>query len=297
MLVITGTIGVFLFVRGAKAIRVGGAGFLTTQQWFPDTHKFGIATLLTGSVLIAVVGVAVAFPLSLAMSLFVSEIAPIRVKRFLVLLLDLMAAIPSVVFGLWGLGYFQAHVIGVARWLATWMSWFPPFKVPGYDRNNPLSSPTIFTASTFVAGIVVGLLILPIMTSIMRESFSQAPPGEREGAYALGSTRWGMIRTVVLPFGRGGIIGGAMLGLGRLLGETVVVVLIISPSVFIQWHVLRKGANSVSANIALKFGESSQFGLSALLASGAALFVVALLVNFGASLIVARSRSGALSEV
>jgi phosphate transport system permease protein len=127
----------------------------------------------------------------------------------------------------------------------------------------------------------------------MREAFSQAPVGEREAALALGSTRWGMIRTVVLPFGRGGIIGGTMLGLGRALGETIAVYMIISPIFTINWEVLKTGTNSVSALIALRYGEASAFGLSALMAAGLVLFIITLIVNFTASSIVARSRSGA----
>jgi len=134
---------------------------------------------------------------------------------------------------------------------------------------------------------------VPTQTSIMREAFSQAPVGEREAALALGSTRWGMIRTVVLPFGRGGIIGGTMLGLGRALGETIAVYMIISPIFTINWEVLKTGTNSVSALIALRYGEASEFGLSALMAAGLVLFVITLVVNFTASSIVARSRSGA----
>jgi phosphate transport system permease protein len=131
----------------------------------------------------------------------------------------------------------------------------------------------------------------------MRESFSQAPHGEREGAYALGATRWGMVRSVVVPFGRGGIIGGTMLGLGRALGETIAVILIISPIFHINVHILESGGHSVSALIALMQGDASTFGVSALMAAGLALFVLTLVVNLTASAIVARSRSGAESEV
>jgi phosphate transport system permease protein len=130
----------------------------------------------------------------------------------------------------------------------------------------------------------------------MRESFSLAPLGEREGAYALGSTRWGMIRSVVLPFGRGGIIGGTMLGLGRALGETIVVILIISPVFRANVHILASGGNSISFMIANYFGDSSSFGLSALMAAGLALFALTLIINFIASSVVARSRSGAESD-
>lgn len=155
---------------------------------------------------------------------------------------------------------------------------------------------TIYENSTFIAGIVVAMMIMPVICSVMRESFSQAPIGEREGAYALGATRWGMIRSVVLPFGQGGMIGGTMLGLGRAMGETIAVYMIISPVFKIQPEILRSGANSVSALIALRFETASPFHLSALFAAGLALFMLTLVVNFGAAGIIARARSGQQSE-
>ena len=154
-----------------------------------------------------------------------------------------------------------------------------------------------YSASTFIAGIVVGLMITPIAGSVMREAFGQAPVGEREGALALGGTRWGMIRSVVLPFGQGAMIGGLMLGLGRALGETMAVLLIISPVYAIQPHILQHGTSSVSSLIASQYSEaSSHFSISALMAAGLALFAITMLVNFIAAQIVSRSRSGALSE-
>jgi phosphate transport system permease protein len=140
-------------------------------------------------------------------------------------------------------------------------------------------------------------MTIPICTAVIREVFSQAPPGEKEGALALGGTKWGMIRTVVLPFGRGGIIGGSMLGLGRALGETIAVALIISPVDKATVHILNGGGNSISALIALRFSESTPFGISALMAAGLALFVLTLVVNAAASAVVARSRSGAATEI
>ena len=207
-----------------------------------------------------------------------------------------MAAVPSVVYGLWGLFLFQNQAIGVARWLSTWMGWIPIFKVTGADPTSPLANATVYTASTFVAGVVVSLMVMPIQCSVMREVFSQVPIGEREGAFALGATRWGMIRAVALPFGRGGIIGGTMLGLGRALGETIAVLLIISPRFEINFHILEAGSNSVSSLIALRYGEASGFGLSALMAAGLALFALTLVVNTTASVFVAKSRSGASSD-
>jgi phosphate transport system permease protein len=235
-------------------------------------------------------------PLASGTALFISEVARGKLQRVLISLVDLMAAVPSVVFGLWGLFFLTAQVIPTSRWLATWMSWVPFFKVDGFNPNDPLAGANLFTSSPFIAGVVVALMVVPIQSSVMREAFSQAPAGEREGAYALGATRWGMIRNVVLPFGKGGMIGGTMLGLGRALGETIAVYMIISPVFVIQAQPLHTNGNSVSALIALRYGEAGTVALSALMAAGLTLFLLTLVVNFTASTVVARSRSGADSE-
>lgn len=294
VLVIMTAIGVFLGIRAAEALGQAGLAFFWTQAWEPDANNFGIAAVLIGTFIIALVAVSIALPLSLGTALYISEYAPKQIKPTLITLVDLMAAIPSVVFGLWGFFSLQGNIIDVAKWLTRTLGWIPIFAVDGFT-DDPLSSDTVFTASSFIAGIVVALMITPIMTSIMREVFSQAPVGEREGALGLGATMWGMIRSVVLPFGKGGIIGGTMLGLGRALGETIAVYMIISPIFSIQPHILQSGASSISSLIALKYGEATSFGMSALMAAGLALFFVTLVVNFGASAIVARSRSGVSS--
>mgnify|MGYP001561702096 CR=1 FL=1 len=229
-------------------------------------------------------------------ALFITEVAPPRVRSTFVAMVDLMAAVPSVVYGLWGAFFFQGLAVHLARWISTWLGWIPIFEVDGVDPGAAVPTLTLFTSSTFIAGIVVALMVMPIQCSIMREVFSQVPVGEREGAFALGATRWGMIRIVAMPFARGGIIGGTMLGLGRALGETIAVYLIISPKFDISFHLLEAGSNSVSSLIALRFGESSGFGLSALMAAGLSLFAMTLIVNFTASAFVSRSRSGASSE-
>lgn len=289
-------VGGFLLYRAWQALSRAGWSFLTTETWEPDAGRFGIAAVLVGTVLIALVAIAVAVPLAIGGALYISEYAPPRLRRTLISVVDLMAAVPSVVYGLWGLFFFEGKILPTARWIATYLDWIPLFHVNGADPSDPLAPETVYTSSTFVAGVVVALMVAPITCSVMREVFSQAPVGEREGAFALGATRWGMIRSVVLPFGKGGMIGGTMLGLGRALGETIGVYLIISPVFEIQWHVLQSGTSSVAALIALRYGEASEFGMSALMAAGLALFLMTLVVNFAASSIVARSRSGAASE-
>lgn len=289
-------VGVFLSVQAAQALQKAGPAFLTTADWQPDRGHFGIAAVLTGTILIALIAVVVALPLSFGTALFIIEVAPRRARSTLVALVDLMAAVPSVVYGLWGLFLFQGWIIGLARWISTWLGWIPIFHVTGAEPKNPLANQSVYTASTFIAGLVVALMVMPIQCAVMREVFSQVPAGEREGALALGATRWGVVRMVSLPFGVGGIIGGTMLGLGRALGETIAVLLIISPRFEINFRVLETGSNAVSSLIALRYGEASGFGLSALFAAGLALFILTLAVNFAASVFIARSRSGASSE-
>jgi phosphate transport system permease protein len=296
VLVIMAAVGLFLAIEAYDAIKVQGFDFLTEAAWQPDVGKFGISSVILGTALIALVAVAVAVPVSMGTALFITDVAPPRLRSTLVALVDLMAAVPSVIYGLWGLFFFQGGVIGLSRWISTWFGWIPIFTVEGADPNDPLSAATVYTASTFVAGIVVAMMVMPIQCSVMREVFSQVPIGEREGAFALGGTRWGVIRIVSLPFARGGIIGGTMLGLGRALGETIAVLLIISPRFDLNVHVLEAGGNSVSSLIASRYSEASGFGLSALFAAGLTLFAMTLVVNFVASWFVSRSRSGADSE-
>ncbi|MFF5233147.1 phosphate ABC transporter permease subunit PstC [Dactylosporangium sp. NPDC000521] len=288
-------VGSFLAYRAVTALKVVRWSFFTTKQWEPDpvSGSFGIAAVVPGTVIIAGIAIVLAVPVAVGTALYICEYAPRRMRRMLVTLVDMMAAVPSVVYGLFGVFLLQPNIIHLSRWIATYLGWIPIFEVADYDTTNPLSSITVFTASSFVAGTVVAMMVTPIICSISREVFSQAPIGEREGAYALGGTRWGMIRTVVLPYGRGGVIGGSMLGLGRALGETIAVYMIISPVFDIQWHVLQTGAISVSSLIALRYGDSADFAVSALMAAGLALFVMTLLVNFAASIVIGRSRSGA----
>lgn len=289
-------VGLFLLYQGYNALEVAGGNFFTEVKWDPNSEEFGIAAVLTGTILVALTAIFFAVPLALGTALYISEYAPAQIKRGLVTLVDLMAAVPSVVFGLWGVFFLTPAILPVSEWISTYFGWIPIFAVEGFDPSDPLATPTVFTASTFIAGIVVALMVAPITSSIMREVFSQAPLGEREGALALGATRWGMIRSVVLPFGRGGMIGGTMLGLGRALGETIAVFLIISPVFVIQTRILEKGSNSISALIALRYSEASAFEISALMAAGLALFLMTLVINFAASSIIARSRSGGVSD-
>jgi phosphate transport system permease protein len=286
VLVITGLIGFFLVWKASSALSRAGWHFFSRSVWLPDSNNFGIASVLPNGLIIALIALVIAVPIGLLTALFISEYAPPRISRALTALVDLMAAIPSIIYALWGVFFLQPEVIGTVRWVADHLGFIPVLKVPSGDN------PSGFTASTFMAGLVVSLMVIPIVISISREVFAQAPQGEREAAYALGSTRWGMIRTVVLPYGRGGVIGAIMLGFGRAMGETIAVSLIISPIWTVVTHVLQTGGMSIPALIALRYGESTPEMIASLMAAGLVLFVVTLLVNALAGLIVTRSRSG-----
>jgi phosphate transport system permease protein len=297
VLVVMLLVGSFLAYRALSALDVAGLSFLTETRWEPDAGSFGIAGILTGTILVGLVAVGLAVPLAVGTALYISEYAPARLERSFISLIDLMAAVPSVVYGLWGFFLLQYKVVPLAQWLAEHVGWLPFFGIDseGYQAGSALTQTTVFTSSTFIAGIVVAFMVTPVMCAVMREAFSQAPIGEREAAYALGATRWGMIRTVVLPFGKGGMIGGSMLGLGRALGETIAVYMILSVVPGFQPNILQNGGSTVSSLIALRYGESGAFSISALFAAGLALFAMTLAINFAASSIVARSRSGAES--
>ncbi|WP_029663704.1 phosphate ABC transporter permease subunit PstC [Cellulomonas sp. KRMCY2] len=296
VLAITGGIGFFLAVQAVPTLQRYGWDFFTETQWQPEADVLGIASVLLGTVTVALVAMTVAFPLALATALYISEYAPLRLRGTFVSMVDLMAAVPSIIYGIWGFFLLQPHASAIARWLHAYLGFLPFFKVDT-DPHAAVWEQTRYTASAFVAGLAVAMMVMPMASAVMREVFSQAPMGEREAALALGSTRWGVIRAVVLPFGKGGVIGGTMLGLGRALGETIAVLLIISPSFDLKLRPLEIGTNTVSALIAGRFGEATDAQLSALLTAGLVLFLATLVVNTLAAMVVARSRSGAGTDI
>ena len=277
--IIGGTL-IFLASYAWPAIRSQGLGFLTSSVWSPASEKpvFGIFGLITGTVQLAVVALVVAVPISFALALFMHEYAPRWLRRPMANVVDFMAAMPSVIFGLWGFYVLQNPLRGVAIWLGDNLSVVPLFKRP----EDP-------SGSIFIAGVVVGLMVLPICTSVMREVFSQVPIEHCEAALALGGTRWGMVRTAILPFSRSGMVGASLLGLGRALGETIAVALLLASDPTAKLGILNLGGGSVAGTIASRFGES-EFANRALMGAGLGLFVVTLVVNMGAQKIVAKSR-------
>lgn len=292
---VMGLIGLYLLLRGSDAFGEAGWSFFTAQQWNAGLGgEYGIGAALPYTIQIAVIAMVLAVPVSVLAALFITEYAPAWARRVLTSTIDLLAAVPSLIYGLWGFFYLQPRIINFSRWLSDQLGFVPIFRV---DVGERASTPGDFASSSFIAGVVVALMIVPICTAVIREVFSQAPAGEKEGALALGSTRWGVVRSVVLPFGRGGIIGGAMLGLGRALGETIAVTLIIAPYFDRRMSILAQGSNSIPSLIALKFSESNELGISALMAAGLVLFGLTLIVNGLASVIVSKSRSGAATEI
>ena len=290
VLLITGLILVFLVLRSITAFRAVGFAFFTTSTWFINTNQFGIAAILPLGVLIAVIALIIAFPVGLATALFIAEYAPPRLRRTLIAAIDLMAAIPSIIVALFALYFVMPRILGTTAWLSHHLGFIPFF-------HNPLpNAPASYVASTFIAGVMVSVMVIPIITSLSRQVFSQAPQGEREAAYALGSTKWGMIRTVVLPYGRAGVIGASMLGLGRALGETIVVSFLLTPVYAFNWHVLESGGNSVTYMIANFVQTGGTKEISALFAAGLVLFGMTLVVNTIAAIIINRSRSGATAS-
>jgi phosphate transport system permease protein len=296
VLVVTGAIGVYLGLQSIPTLEHYGLHFFTETQWNPGLNELGIAAVLVGTVEVALVAMVVAFPLALMFALFISDYAPRQLKSWLVSAIDLMAAVPSIIYGLWGFFLLQPHAINLARWLSQHLGWIPIFHVDT-NPNAAVWQQSRYTSSAFIAGLAVAMMAIPLACAVMRAVFDQAPLGEREAAMALGATRWGVVKKVVIPFGKGGIIGGTMLALGRALGETAAVLIIISPAYDIKARILEAGTQTTSALIAGDFGEASKGQVSALLTAGFVLFVITLVVNSIAATVIGRSRSGAGTDL
>ena len=299
VLVITGAIGVFLGFQMLPTLRIYHLKFFTRSDWLPNRNILGLGAVLPGTVEVALVALAVGFVLALLTALYISEYSPVRLRQTFVAMIDLMAGVPSIVFGLWAFFLLEPRAIFVSRFLSRYFAWIPILGVPFDTKADFLGGVlnTHYGGSAMIAGLAVSTMVIPMACSVMLSVFAQAPVGEREGAIALGASRWGVIRAVVLPFGRRGIIGGTMLGLGRALGETVAVLLVISPLFVIKYKILTPGIITTSALIANFFGESTGAQLSALLAAGFVLFMLTLLINTVAAVFVNRSRSGAGTDV
>jgi len=284
-LVVLGLIAFFLLFRGFQIFKDFGFSFLTSSKWDAGSGdasqpaQFGVAAMLVGSLVVATIALVIAVPFAMGVSLFLEYYVPQRLRRLLTSLLDLVAAIPSVIWGIWGYSILMPYAKGWAKSLNAWFHWIPLFKVPA----------PIFERSPFIAGILLAMMILPITTSVTREVYSQAPKDQIDAAYGLGASRWGAVKTVVLPFGKSGLVGGAMLGLGRALGETIAVYLVLNLVFKVNFHILASAGGNVASLIASRFGEATPYELKALMAAGLVLFLLTLIVNFAATSVVNRA--------
>lgn len=265
------------------AFRHEGLRFLTSTRWAPNAGAFGALPFVYGTLVISLIALLVAVPLSIGIALFLTEVAPRRTRRWVGYGVDLLAAIPSVVFGLWGLAVLGPAVLHLYA------------RVSDATRHVPVLQ-TLFAGpvnfrSYFTAGLVLALMITPIVTSLVREVFDTVPRGQKEAALALGATRWEMIRQTVIPHGRAGMVGAVMLGLGRAMGETIAAALVIGSSPQISAHLFRSG-DAMAAVIANQFGEAGGIHRAALIGLGVVLFAVTVLVNVGAQGVVRRLAVG-----
>ena len=237
------------------------------------------APQIFGTVLAAFLAMLLAVPLSIGIALFISHYAPKRLSQSLGYLVDLLAAIPSVVYGLWGAMWLIPKLVPFYEFLSKYFGWIPLFAPPVSSTGRVIAS----------ASLILSVMILPIITAVAREVFLQTPKSHEEAALALGATRWEVVKMAVLPFGRSGIISASMLGLGRALGETMAVVMVLSVGSSFSFNILQAGKHStIAANIALQFPESTGLDTSALIATGLALFAITMVVNMAARWIISR---------
>lgn len=262
-------VGIFLAIKGLPALDAGEDVLKERSSIFSL-----VGALLFGTVLAAIIAMLIVTPLAVGLGLMISHYAPRRLAKPVGFLVDLLAAVPSVVFGLWGLVVLAPYLKppGLHQWLTDWLGWLPFFDGPASTTGRTL----------LTAGIVLALMALPIVTAIMREIFAQTPRAHEEAALALGATRWEMIRMAVLPYARSGMVAALLLGLGRALGETMAVAMVLSATgVVISWDIVSSAnSNTIAAFIAQGYKEANPAGLSVLIFAGLALFLLTFVVNF-----------------
>jgi phosphate transport system permease protein len=288
-LIILSLISLFLLYRGFSVLRSEGFSFITDYEWVSSINSdgtegevastYGVGAMLAGTIVTAIIALLIGGPVAVLAALYLAFYAPIRTRKFLVSVVDLMAAFPSILFGLWGLNVLMDQGVYVAELLNRYLGWIPIFQVPV----------PVFLRSPFIAGLVLAIMIIPIVTSVAREIFSQTPLDRIQAAYALGATRWAMIKAVAIPYGYSGVVGGAMLGLGRAMGETVAVFTVLNIVYRANFDILLGAGGNLASHIILKFGEASSEEIKALMAAGFVLFLLTLAVNLLADFIVART--------
>lgn len=288
LLIVMAAIAIFLVWKAIPAFTGNSGNLFTTQTWNPQGSPpvFGMAAVFFGTVTSAFIAMIVGVPIAIGIALFISHYATRRAATTLGAIVDLLAAVPSLVFGMWGLYFLIPQTKGFQAWLSEYFGWIPLF------GNTTATSVDQFGKSLLIAGIVLAIMIIPIVSAVCREVFLQVPRETVDAAWALGATKWEMIRTAVLPFGRAGIISAAMLGLGRALGETIAVALVLNSGFRINWHLTEPGGDTFASTIALKFGEAggSPVAIAALIAAGLFLFVITLVVNTAARIVIARRK-------
>jgi phosphate transport system permease protein len=259
----------------------GWSGIFSTD-WDPTNGHFGAMAFLWGTVVSSVIAIIIAFPVSIGISLLLNEVVPRRWGRPIVYVIDLLAVVPSVVWGLWGIIVLVPWINPIYKSIASGVNGIPVL-------DTLFGGPNVGGASFFTAGIILAIMITPIITSLAREVMATVPDMDKQGAYALGATRWEMIRGVVWPHSQGGVVGAVLIGLGRAMGETIAVALVMGDSAEFTWHLFYSG-ESIAAVIALQFGEATvgEFR-AALIGLGLFLFALTIIVNLVARAIVERS--------
>lgn len=281
VLLVLGLITYTMVSRSTDALSHMGLDFFTSRRWNPPDEIYGILSYIWGTVFTAAIALALSVPISLGIALYITQVAPQWLKKAMTYVIDLLAVVPSVVFGLWGVLVLSVHIKGLYKWLSSTFDGWPILGTLFGD--NPQGR------SFFTAGIILAVMITPIIVSLAREVVETTPAFEKEAALALGATRWEMIRGAVLPHSKGGLVGAVMLGLGRAMGETIAVALVIgSATGQITLNALAPG-NSMPAVITAEWGEADSLKKSALIAMAMTLFVMTILVNVIATAVVNRS--------
>jgi phosphate transport system permease protein len=281
VLLVLGLIAYTMMSRSTQALGHMGVKFFTSRVWNPPAKDYGILSYIWGTVYTAFVALLLSVPISLGIALFITQVAPVWLRHVMTYVIDLLAVVPSVVFGLWGILVLAEHIKGLYGWLSRTFHGVPV--LGSLFGSNPQGR------SFFTAGIILAVMITPIVVSLSRSVIETTPAFEKEAALALGATRWEMIRGAVLPHSKGGLVGAVMLGLGRAMGETIAVALVIgSATGAITFNLLASG-NSMPAVITAEWGEADSLKKSALIAMAMTLFVMTIVVNVAATAIVNRS--------
>jgi phosphate transport system permease protein len=276
-------VAVFLLARAIPSLTDDSATFLTDRVWNPGGNppQFGIPDLLWVTVISSVVAMTLSVPLSVGVALFLTQYAPPRLARPFAVAIDLLAAVPSIVYGLWGAYIVLNYLTATQNAIGRVLGWIPLFSL----EHTPIPN------SIFAGSFILSIMILPIVTALSREIFAQTPAAHKEAALALGATRWEVIRTAVLPFGRPGVISASMLGLGRALGETIAVLFIINTVPTFSWS-LFTGGETFASRIARDAGEfDTPQKTGAYIAAGLVLFVLTFAVNAVARIVIERRRA------